>query len=765
MKAKLLSLLVIVFGVLFSNSADASSAAHQLAGLALDDSIFYIAGSGSDKLSDDFEQTVLNDLANDPSVKTFVEQVKTAVFPQIDLDSDVMEKIEFVKGIAEQTRIFKDPVLAGVVIDKFDPRNEQIEGCLYVVSTGGQAKVEVIKDTIISSFEKHDMADDLEVETEKVQAVGKVIKFSEKDDDEDADDDEDDDEDVEPVMCLANIGDHVIFILTVDGQEDAYLQKLAANIKARSKPVMAFAGPEYDGDGIIAALNYKNYFNMIEQMMDASGDKEAQAVKGMFEKMNLKELGTLYYRIGFKGKQVVLDVFGDQLGSSVFADFSRPIDKKLIKVVPADSTGFSMFNYNFEKLFYMYRDMIAAVDENAIAEIEKGLNGFQEEIGVNLGDGLLHNITGEVLTSFNTNQTTGLMGGSVSCLMTVKDADLFGQTIDGLVGFAKEQLEGSPVSLNYNITEQDGKAFRSILVPQLAMFGLQPNIVTLDETHIIISTSAQSAAKTVELWNAEDLSMSILSDEKYKAAVAEAPAELYYLEYTDSEDFLKAMCTTMNTYWPMLTMVASQKDIVLPPMLPQVQTLFDDLPPSVSWSYPVGETGVMSHIETDGVAIAAIGSAYVGVVGAVVSPAMHKAQENAQKAVCLSNLKIIGTAIITYQLDNNKYPESLDDLEGYLKDGCPECPQHINGYVYRGGDLKDGCDSQMILAYCPDHMKGKQGFVITLFSDGHVETLWPDGFKDKIKADNELRTKAGLETKPAVGIDDAEGKAEPMSEF
>ena len=547
MKSKLLSILLLVVGIFISNNVYAGSVAREIAGIAPDDSVFYIAGSGSDKLADDFNQTVLNDLITDPSVESFVEQVKAAIIPQIDLDNDFIEGVEFVKDIIEQTRILKDPVLAGAVVNKFDPKNEQIEGYLYVVSTGGKAKVEIFKDTIISSFEKYDMADELEVEIEKVRSVGKVIKFSKKDDgeedeedaDEDADENDDEEcDDDEPMFCLTNIGDYMIFIVTVEGQEDAYLQKLAANIKAGPKPLNVFEGAEFDNDGIIAVYNYESYFNMIEQMVDAGGD-EGKAFKNMFEKMNLKELGTLYYRISFKGKQMVLDVYGDQLGGSVFAGFFSQVDTKMLKAVPVDATGFSIFNYSFEKLFNMYYDMIAAIDENAIAELENGFNEFQDELGVNLGDGFLHNITGEVLVSFKSNAATGMMGSSSSCLMTVKDADLFAETIDQLVGFAKDELEGSPFPIKYNVNEQEGKQFRSIVVPQLAMFGLQPTIVKLDDEHIVISSSSLAASETVRLWAADGIENSILANPKYQKAVTDAPGELYSLQYTDSENSSK----------------------------------------------------------------------------------------------------------------------------------------------------------------------------------------------------------------------------------
>ena len=212
----------------------------------------------------------------------------------------------------------------------------------------------------------------------------------------------------------------------------------------------------------------------------------------------------------------------------------------------------------------------------------------------------------------------------------------------------------------------------------------------------------------------------------------------------------------------MLTMVAAQKDIILPPMLPQVNYLFDELPPSVSWSSAVGETGVLSHIETDGVAFAAIGSAYTGVVTAVISPAMNKAKDQAKTVVCMSNLKIIGNAIHMYSLDNDdKFPDSLDMLDAYVnEDGGLKCPEHKYGYIYRGCDLAANCDSQMIMVYCIDHLKDGSGKIIVLCYDGHVESVTTERFYSMIENDNKLRTDLGLKTKSAEGIDGSESETE-----
>ena len=740
MNTKLHSLLLIMSVFCIAGFARAETAAQKLAGFAPDDSVFYLAGCGTDKLEDEFNQTLMHDLINDPSVKTFVDQVKAAIMPKVSGEGDFIEGLQFVKDIVRQTKILKDPVLAGAVVHKLDPKEGDFEGYGYLVTTGGTAKVETFKSTILSVFEKYKKMDQVDVQTVKVYSVGDVVKFTKPD--------KAGDSGSHPAICLANVNNYMILVVTAQGQEDTYLQKLARNIKAGPKSIKAFEGTEFTGDDIIAGLSYEHYFNMIEHMIQ-SGEDDVNPLMDMFESMNLKELGIINYRIGFEGEQVVLDFYGDRLGSSMFADFYSIIDKKMLKAVPFDATGFTLFDYNLEKIFYMYRDMIGAIDQNAISEIDKAFYEFQDELGVNLEDGLLDNISGEMLLSFKANEAAGMIGGSFSCLMSVNDADLLTAAIDQLVDFAKKKMESSPLPVNYNITEQDGKKLRTIAIPQLAMFGFQPTIIKLDDKHIVLSSSTKSAIETSDLWHADNLAKSILSNPKYQNAVADAPDDLYILQYTDAEVFLNSMCTTMNTYWPMITMVAGQKDIVLPPMLPQVNHLFEDMPPSVMWSSTDGETGIRTKIKTDGVALSAISTAYAGFIGAVVTPAISKSKSQAQVAICMNNLKQIGLALHTYNSEKGTYPETLEGLGDYL--GKPlKCPQHDKGYVYRGNDLPTDAGSQMIMAYCPDHSNSNT--VIFLCYDGHVEKICPAGFKGKIENDNKLRADLGLSTKPAIGI-------------
>ena len=746
MKSKLYTVLIVVLGMFISNINAADSTAQTLAGFAPEDSIIYLAGSGSEKLADEFSQTVLHDLINDQSVKAFVDQIKAVVLPKLDIEDGKLEHLEFAKQLLNQTRVLKDPVLLGAVVNNFDPKNMIFDGYIYYVTTGGAQKVETFKSLINDMIEEHDVQDDIAVSNINVPSVGSVAKYVITEGDKD---------DPAPVFSIAIAGEYMILVFTVSGQEDLILQQFSKNIKSGPKAVKVFNDGDLSGDDIIMVYNYNRYFNFIEQMMSMEDSDESRSIRKMFDNMKLNELGTLYYRVGFEGKQIVLDVYGDQLAGSAFSGFYRSINKELIKYVPYDSTGFALVNYDFNKLIDFYIDMFESLDEDAIADAREEFNEFQDEIGVDISEGLLNNITGEILAAYNTDINAGMLASSLSYVVTVKDSNLFNDTFDKLTAFAKTKLEDAPVSVSFSLVEKQGKEVRSILVPQLSMFGLQPTIVKLDDTHLILSTSEAAAFEIVNLWSSGDKSKSILANPKYIKAVAQIPNDLYSLQYTDSEVFLKSMSTTMNSYWPMLNMLAGQKGIVLPSMLPQVNSHFDNLPPAVTWSYQEGETGVRTRIKTDAVAIATIGSAYVGGVGgAIMLPAMQKARTQAKAVVCMNNLKSIAAAITVYSVDNDKYPKEFDELGDYINDKALKCPEHNHDYIYRGNDLSPGCDSphKMVLVYCADHIINKEDHAIVAFCDGHVERVSLNRFNDIIENDNKLRTEQGLTAKPAEGI-------------
>jgi prepilin-type N-terminal cleavage/methylation domain-containing protein len=128
--------------------------------------------------------------------------------------------------------------------------------------------------------------------------------------------------------------------------------------------------------------------------------------------------------------------------------------------------------------------------------------------------------------------------------------------------------------------------------------------------------------------------------------------------------------------------------------------------------------------------------AIIGILAAMILPALGNAREKAKHATCKSNLKNIGTTVAAYFADGaeNNYPGTLTDVSqgGWmmmqLDKTIASCP--VKGTVYEPGAKISGSRSYAGDAtedLCLDagnlastsHNKAPLSY--TVFEDGHVE--------------------------------------------
>ena len=109
-------------------------------------------------------------------------------------------------------------------------------------------------------------------------------------------------------------------------------------------------------------------------------------------------------------------------------------------------------------------------------------------------------------------------------------------------------------------------------------------------------------------------------------------------------------------------------------------------------------------------------------------PLLHRAQDVYGRPPCPGRLRRIGLALELYahQHPGRPFPDSLEPLitSGLLPADALTCPSGDGdgaGYVYLGGGLTRGTDSNVVLAYDPPGNHGNDGCHVLL---GDMSTAW-----------------------------------------
>ncbi len=156
-----------------------------------------------------------------------------------------------------------------------------------------------------------------------------------------------------------------------------------------------------------------------------------------------------------------------------------------------------------------------------------------------------------------------------------------------------------------------------------------------------------------------------------------------------------------------------------------------------------GQGMAIAGIITSGIALVFALVAFAAMSAGMLLPAVAKAREEAQRALCGSNLKQIGVGCIMWAEDHDEqYPSSLKDLyPDYISElgvfVCPSTDDEVTSaeeidekgsYIYVSG-LSEDSPPDAVLAYEREDNHGGEGRNV-LFVDGHVEWVREDEFSE-----------------------------------
>jgi len=117
----------------------------------------------------------------------------------------------------------------------------------------------------------------------------------------------------------------------------------------------------------------------------------------------------------------------------------------------------------------------------------------------------------------------------------------------------------------------------------------------------------------------------------------------------------------------------------------------------------------------------------IGILAAMLLPALNQAREKARQAVCMSNLKQIGLACAMYADNHNdKLPRKFDDLLPYVGSSkiffCPSARDSTeNSYEFTGATNVWGVAPEVVIVR--EKSAHHRRCEIVLYDDGHVTAI------------------------------------------
>ncbi len=702
----MISLLVMAGWV---SAQAAPSAVEQLTQVMPDDTMYFLAISGSDAVENACAKTAMGKLCADPGVRTFVDSVKTELLAALGREEGE-EAPEIINMILQYVDLATNrPIivgLAGVEVEEGPP------ACAFLILNAGPRKAEI--STAVTKLEGMIQEEMDVIDTQ----VGSLAMHTLEDTDD-------------VPLYWGWVGDYLVLALNDSkGMATKYVQS------PRSAPTDHLNKVTGHGDILAVYYNVGKIWNTVQAFAKAEGgEKEIEHVKVALDKLGITKIGAVVGRVGVSGSEMVSDSYveisGPRMG--LLAAF-KPINPSMLGTVTEQAMTASAFNLDLAHLFDTAMETLKAVSpDEGYPEVTEGLAEMEEELGFKVRDGLIKSLSGPaiVYTLPAGKMIEAPMGGIV-ILAKLNDPVLFEQTITQIGTIITRESEGM-----LQTSEQTGAQGRTThvwTVAPLAIAQVLPTWSIVDD-HVVIASNLPLCDMGIKQLAPQGTDPnSLLDTPGYKQVASKLPDNLLSITYIDSQVQFNQMVMQIQQFWPMATMFAMQAKIKLPVMLPALGHIAQEMQPAIEYAYARPD-GIYSHYQGTGMEVTLRGVAGAALGAGVAMPALARTRVQARRTASMSHLKQLGLAVIMYADENDgKYPPDLATVKRYYLDDqvmeSPRKPKGFDGpsYIYIAGhSAKTDRPAEMIVIYENPKICDEGANVV--FLDGHVEFMRPWEFR------------------------------------
>jgi ankyrin repeat protein len=679
-----------------------------------DDVVGFVATGGEDELKPAFEKSILGRMWNDAGVQSFYQSIKQELLNKMKQevpDANAAKVPDIVMDLVKL--VVKRPIIMGAA-RKEAKAGPPIYG--FAILDAGPRKVEIA--SAITKLEAlADKGDIVEIE------VGGIKMHGPKDTDD------------VPVYW-GWVGNRFVFAIN-DGQGLA-VKYVRGNIN-RPMPFYLTVVPG-TGDVLAVYVDREKMFEILGVIASMEGDAdEFNKVKTVIKELGLANIKTLTARMGFSGPDMVCNELIRLQGprTGLLASLGT-IELSMFDMVDAGALNAAAFNCNIGLVYdTVIKTIKAGSPEDLYPEIQKGIADLEEELKISIRKGLLESLAGPMIFyALPAGVMMEAPTGGVVVIAKLKDVRLWEKTVTALGDFATAQSEGM---LQVSSQVQDGRTLHCWVIPPLAMAQIMPTWTIVDN-HVVIGSNIALCSKVAkQIGFAKAGGNSLRMTNGFKKAAANLPSNLICFSYKNSGLQFNQMMVSLQQFWPMITMVAGQRGIKLPFMLPSLGHIVKDMEPSCQYSWFDGQ-GLRSHYQGPGIEPSLMTVAGVSLGASILMPALVRAREQAKRILSATNLKGIGVACVIYAGDDakGKFPPSLKrlveldyispkQLESRLK------PKGFDGpsYIYISGQ-RSTSDPRNIVAF--DNPEFCDEGVNVLHVDGRVQWIKREEFLRELEA-------------------------------
>ncbi len=709
-------------------NGQATGAVGDLAKRMPNNTLGFLTTSGGALLSDQFKQSHLGMLWNDPGVVTFRQAIETELMRLLAQEQGEQGKAWFDLVKNNVLLALKQPLLIGVAEKPAGPpaAGPPIYGFAILDAGANKATIEEALRKLEGMAGPENIVD---------VKIGNYTFHGPKETD-----------DIPGYWGW--VGNTLVFAL--NDSEGLAIQNLTTAAGANQPAIKALSKVHTGNDILAMHINIEKALKLIQMFIRMEGGDNANMAIGKMEAvlmdLGLKEVKSITSRIGFTRTDLISEAWVEvpQPFTGLLKSL-KPINMSLFDIVDGRAFTAGAVNVSLTEIYDTVMQMIQKIAPTPAdyQEVQQGIAQFEQQMGFQIRDDFLGSLAGPIVSySLPAGVMMEAPNGAFCICCQLLDPAKMTKSMTAIETFAKAMTaQDTEGMLQITHQTQGDTTLHVWTIAPLAMLQITPTWVISKNQLFITSHPAMARSALQHQTNVNRIAKSIRRQPGFQQVTQILPTHLLGFSYVDCKVQIKQLKRLADQYWPMAAMVAMQAKIRLPMVLPDITAVADRMGSGCDmlWSQADGlYMRSQGPVPTGGMALVAVGAG----VGALIPTAMS-ARSNAQGAVSLTNVRQICTGCIMYAHENQgKLPATLQEIKSYIGGEevleSPRKPPSFAGpsYIYveaLAGKKMDQLKYPEVIvivyenpAYCRDN-------IIVGFLDGHSEKVTLSIFKQKLE--------------------------------